>query len=83
VLGIGRIPASYALYGIATVLMLAVRIQPTPLTSTVRYLGVAFPCLVVAALGLRRPSVERTWLVVSGALAGLLTVLFLRGSFVA
>jgi hypothetical protein len=83
VLGIGRIPASYALYGIATVLMLAVRIQPTPLTSTVRYLGVAFPCLVVAALGLRRPSVVRTWLVVSGALAGLLTVLFLRGSFVA
>ena len=83
VLGIGRIPASYVLYGIATVLLLAIRIQPTPLTSTVRLLGVAFPCLVVAAVLLRRPSAERAWLVVSSALAGLLTVLFLRGSFVA
>jgi len=83
VLGIGRIPASYVLYAAATVLLLAIRIQPTPLTATVRYLGVAFPCFVVAALLLRRPSAERAWLVVSAAFAGLLTVLFLRGSFVA
>ena len=83
VLGIGRVPASYVLYGVATVLLLAIRIQPTPLTATVRYLGVAFPCLVVAALGLGRPSAERAWLIVSAALASLLTVLFLRGSFVA
>jgi hypothetical protein len=83
VLGIGRLPASYVLYAAATVLLLAIRIQPTPLTSTVRYLGVAFPCLVVAALLLRRPWAERAWLVASSALAGLLTVLFLRGSFVA
>lgn len=82
-LGIGRVPASYVLYATATVLLLAIRIQPTPLTSTVRYLGVAFPCLVVAAVLLRRPSAERAWLVISAALAGLLTVLFLRGSFVA
>jgi len=83
VLGIGRVPASYLLYAAATVLLLAIRIQPTPLTATVRYLGVAFPCLVVAAVLLRRPSAERAWLVVSAAFAGLLTVLFLRGSFVA
>jgi len=83
VLGIGRIPASYVLYAAATVLLLAIRIQPTPLTATVRYLGVAFPCFVVAALLLRRPSAERAWLVVSATFAGLLTVLFLRGSFVA
>lgn len=83
VLGIGRVPASYVLYAAATVLLLAIRIQPTPLTATVRYLGVAFPCFVVAALLLRRPSAERAWLVVSAALAGLLTVLFVRGSFVA
>jgi hypothetical protein len=83
VLGIGRIPASYVLYAAATVLLLAIRIQPTPLTATVRYLGVAFPCLVVAAVLLRRPSAERAWIVMSAALAGLLTVLFLRGSFVA
>jgi hypothetical protein len=44
---------------------------------------VAFPCFVVAALLLRRPSAERAWLVVSATFAGLLTVLFLRGSFVA
>jgi hypothetical protein len=83
VLGIRRVPASYVLYGAAIVLLLAIRIQPVPLTATVRYLGVAFPCLVIAALLLRRPSAERAWLIVSASLLGLLTVLFVRGSFVA
>lgn len=82
-LGIRRVPASYVLYAGATVLLLAVRLQPVPLTATVRYLGVAFPCLVVAALLLGRPSAERAWLVASAAAAGLLVVLFVRGSFVA
>ncbi|MCU0483340.1 MAG: hypothetical protein MUC54_03575 [Chloroflexi bacterium] len=81
--GIRRLPASYVLYGLAVVLLLAARIQPVPLTSTIRYLGVAFPALVAAALLLRRPNAERAWLVASASLLGLLTVLFLRGSFVA
>ncbi len=81
--GIRRVPASYVLYGAAVVLLLATRIQPVPLTSTVRYLGVVFPALVVAAVLLRRPNAERAWLLVSAALLGLLTVLFLQGSFVA
>jgi hypothetical protein len=83
VLGIRRVPASYVLYGAAIVLLLAIRLQPVPLTATVRYLGVAFPALVVAALLLRPPFAERAWLLASAALLGLLTVLFVRGSFVA
>jgi hypothetical protein len=82
-LGIRRVPASYVIYAGATVLLLAIRLQPVPLTATVRYLGVAFPCLVVAAMLLYRPATERAWLVASAALAGVLVVLFLRGSFVA
>ncbi len=83
VLGIGRVPASYLLYAAASILLVAIRIQPVPLTATVRLLGVVFPCLVIAALLLRRPNLERAWLVGSVSLLGLLTVLFLRGSFVA
>lgn len=83
ILGIRRVPASYVIYGAAIVLLLAVRLQPVPLTATVRYLGVAFPALVVAAILFRRPNAERGWLLASAALLGLLAVLFVRGSFVA
>lgn len=82
-LGIRRVPASYVLYAGATVLLLAIRLQPIPLTSTVRYLGAAFTCLVVAAVLLRRPSAERAWLIASAAIAGLLVAMFVGGSFVA
>jgi hypothetical protein len=83
VVGIGRVPTSYLVYAGATILLLSIRLQPVPLTATVRYLGVVFPSLVVAALLLRRPFAERSWLVASAALLGLLTVIFVRGSFVA
>ncbi len=83
VAGIGRVPTSYLVYAGATILLLSIRLQPVPLTATVRYLGVVFPCLVIAAVLLQRPFAERSWLVASAALLGLLTVIFVRGSFVA
>ena len=50
VVGVRRLPVSYSLLAIPQVVLIAIRIQPTPLTSTARLLEVVFPAFVVIAL---------------------------------
>ena len=83
VAGVRRLPISYSLLAIPQVALIAIRIQPTPLTSTARLLEVVFPAFVVIALatGGRRRSV--TWTVLSVLALGALTWLFVTGDWVA
>jgi len=83
VAGARRMPLSYSLYAWPPLLLIAVRIQPTPLTSTTRYVLVLFPVFVVAALLTERPGLRQAWLIVSTLLLGVLATLFLQGDFVA
>jgi hypothetical protein len=78
-----RLPLSYTLYAAASLLILIVRLQPTPLTATSRYLLVVFP--VFAALGIvgRHRRFDMAWTLVSTLFLGLVAVTFLRGDFVA
>lgn len=78
-----RLPASYTLYSAAALLLIAVRIQPIPLTSTMRFLLVLFP--VFAALGIagRSRRFDRAWTIGSTILLGLAAATFVRGDFVA
>ncbi|HEV8516431.1 MAG TPA: mannosyltransferase family protein [Candidatus Limnocylindrales bacterium] len=81
--GVGRLPLSYLLYAVPQLLLVGSRIQPTPLTSTTRYVLVLFPIFVVLAwLTARRPW-RTAWLVGSTLFLGLLTYRFLIGDFVA
>lgn len=83
IVGIRRLPISYSLLAIPQVVLIAIRIQPTPLTSTARLLEVVFPAFVVIALAMggRRRAV--TWTVVSVLALGALTWLFVTGDWVA
>lgn len=81
--GVRRLPAAYSLYVLPQIAMLAIRIQPTPLTSTLRYLGVLFPIFVVIALATRDRRRFAAWAFVSVLFLGLLLVRFLHGDFVA
>jgi hypothetical protein len=82
-LAIRRLPASYSLYAAASILLIAIRIQPIPLTSTTRLLLVVFP--VFAALGIagRHRRFDLAWTVGSVLLLGFVAVTFVRGDFVA
>jgi hypothetical protein len=83
-LGLRQVPVAYSLYAIPQILILATRIQPTPLTSTARYLLVVFPVFVVLALVPPRWGWLRFgWAVVSIMLLGLLVADFIRGNYVA
>ena len=64
-------------------MLIATRIQPTPLTSTMRYVLVLFPIFIVAVLLTERPWLRQAWLIVSALLLGALTTIFLQGDFVA
>jgi hypothetical protein len=77
------LPAAYSLYAIPQVLVIATRIQPTPLTSTTRYLLVVFPVFVLLALAGRNRRFERFWLLLSVFLMAYLMSLFLQGDYVA
>ena len=79
--GLRRLPIAYTLYALPQFLLLATRIQPTPLTSTNRYLLVLFPAFVVLALHPwpRRPAGLGHHLVL---FLGLLLAEFQRGTFV-
>ena len=81
-LAVRRLPASYSLYAAASILLIAVRLQPIPLTSTTRLLLVVFP--VFAALGIagRHRRFDLAWTVVSALLLGFAAVTFVRGDFV-
>ena len=83
VAGARRMPLTYSLYAWPPLLLIATRIQPTPLTSTTRYVLVLFPVFVVAALLTGRPWLRQAWLIVSALLLGALATLFLQGDFVA
>ena len=84
VIGARRIPLTYSLYAWPPLLLIATRVQPTPLTSTTRYVLVLFPIFVVAALLTeRRPWVRWGWLIVSAILLVALATLFFEGDFVA
>lgn len=82
-IGARRMPLTFSLYAWPPLLLLATRLQPTPLTSTTRYVLVLFPVFVVAALLTERPWVRASWIATSIVLLGLLTAWFVRGDFVA
>ena len=81
--GVRRMPMTYSLYAWPPLLLVATRIQPTPLTSTMRYVLVLFPIFIVAVLLTERPWLRLAWLIVSTLLLGALTTMFLQGEFVA
>jgi hypothetical protein len=83
VVGARRMPMAYSLYAWPPLLLLATRIQPTPLTSTTRYVLVLFPVFVVAALLTGHPWLRRAWLAASILALGVLATMFLNGHFVA
>src|SRR5688500_1986137 len=83
VVGARRMPVTYSLYAWPPLLLIATRIQPTPLTSTTRYVLVLFPIFVVAALLTDRPWLRWAWVIVSVLLLGELATMFLQGDFVA
>jgi hypothetical protein len=77
-----KLPFSYLLYGLPQVLLLSTRLQPTPLTSTARYLLVVFPVFVIVAM-LPWQRVRIAWAIVSTLLLGLLVFEFQHGTFIA
>lgn len=81
--GVRRMPVTYSLYAWPPLMLVATRIQPTPLTSTMRYVLVLFPIFIVAVLLTERPWLRLAWLIVSTLLLGALTTIFLQGDFVA
>jgi hypothetical protein len=81
--GLTRMPLAYSLYAAPQVLLLATRIQPTPLTSTARYLLVVFPVFVLLALAGRNRRFERAWLLFSVLVMAYLLGRFLQGDYVA
>jgi hypothetical protein len=83
VVGVRRLPLSYTLLAAPQVALLAIRIQPTPLTSTTRYLEVVFPVFVLIALGTRGRRRELSWVILSLLMLGALTWTFVIGDFVA
>jgi len=83
IVGLFRLPATYSLYAAPQILLLATRIQPTPLTSTARYVLVIFPVFVLLALAGRNRRFERAWLLLSVLLMSYLLGMFLRGDYVA
>ena len=82
VIGAKRLPIAYTLYALPQFVLLATRIQPTPLTSTNRYLLVLFPAFVIVALIPWR-RVRLAWAITSTLFLAILLSEFQRGSFVA
>ena len=80
--GLGRLPFAYSLFAIPQIALLATRIQPTPLTSTARYLLVVFPVFVVLALVEDR-RLRLAWFIGSTMFLALLLAAFLQGDYVA
>ena len=78
-----RMPLTYSLYAWPPLVLIATRIQPTPLTSTTRYVLVLFPIFLAAALLTERPWLRQAWLIISVILLGALATIFLQGDFVA
>jgi hypothetical protein len=81
-LGLRRVPISYSLYAIPQIVLIATRIQPTPLTSTARYLLVVFPVFVILALVPGR-WLRFGWAIASVMFLAVLLATFLGGGYVA
>ena len=82
IVGLRTLPAAYSLFAIPQLVLLTTRIQPTPLTSTARYLLVLFPAFVILArIGDAR--VRGAIMLASTTFLALLLQAFLRGDFVA
>ena len=82
IIGLFRLPVAYTLFALPQVVLLATRIQPTPLTSTNRYLLVVFPAFVVLALIPWR-RVRLAWAITSALFLAVLFQTFLAGDYVA
>jgi hypothetical protein len=82
VVGMKRLPVAYTLFALPQFVLLATRIQPTPLTSTSRYLLVIFPAFVVLAL-IPWQRVRLAWAITSLLFLGILVREFQAGSYVA
>ncbi len=80
--GLRRLPVAYTLFALPQLVLLATRIQPTPLTSTSRYLLVIFPMFVVLAL-IPWPRVRLAWAITSTLFLAILVQAFLVGDYVA
>jgi len=83
IVGIRRLPISYSLLAIPQVALIAIRIQPTPLTSTTRLLEVVFPAFVVIALATSGRRRAISWALLSTLALALLTWLYVTGDWVA
>lgn len=82
VVALRRLPFAYSLFALPQFVLLATRIQPTPLTSTNRYLLVIFPAFVVLALiPWRRFRIA--WAITSLLFLAILLREFQAGTFVA
>jgi Dolichyl-phosphate-mannose-protein mannosyltransferase len=81
-IGLFRLPVAYSLFAIPQVALLATRIQPTPLTSTNRYLLVVFPAFVILALIPWRRA-RLAWAITSTLFLAVLLQAFLMGDYVA
>lgn len=77
-----RLPFAYTLFALPQFILLATRIQPTPLTSTTRYVLVLFPAFVIVALIPWR-RVRLAWAIVSILFLAILLREFQTGTFVA
>ena len=85
ILCIKRLPAAYAIYAGASMMVLATREAGfSPLMSVSRLALVVFPCFVVLALLLvRRPALAWAWLAISALLELILFQYWVRWGFVA
>ena len=80
--GLRRLPVAYSLVAIPQVALLATRLQPTPLTSTARYLLVVFPVFVLLA-GVEDRRLQLAWFAGSIMFLTILLLAFETGQFVA
>jgi hypothetical protein len=83
VLGSRILPLSYTLLALPQLVLPAIRIQPTPLTSTSRYVLVVFPLFVLIALAARGRRFDRLWIVASAMGLAVLALGFIHGDFIA
>jgi hypothetical protein len=81
--GVTRLPVTYLLFGATHLLIIATRLQPTPLTSTTRFVLAIFPVFVVMALLARGPRARFAVAVISTLGLAVLAIRFLTGDFVA
>ncbi len=80
--GLRRLPVAYSLIAIPQVALLATRLQPTPLTSTARYLLVVFPVFILLAM-VEDKRLQLPWLAGSIMFLTILLLGFETGQFIA